>query len=247
MVSQNRFRISICGLIIYLLSVALAANAQEFACANVIGDAALEEQVRMLAKESRLIVVLRHAEANIAIKRCDCDDNTRGLSEPLGGERQADDLGRLLRWLGVTDARVEASRSCRTVQTAERLSLGAVNISDEIYEKTCDTRVNGHPQIRNRTTEVSRGNRNSVLVTHSGCMRIALNTSVDLSRSSHNGILAFLSKADPSVAIGCAWPRDWAAIEQRLKRGVEASPNPIGRADGGRRRSPPSPFGGEDI
>lgn len=230
-------KVLVLGLLYCLINVSVS-SAQAPVCTHVIGDDALEARVKALAQEGQLVVVLRHTDAPTAsqpIERTDCENRFRGLSRPGGsshpdGETQAENVGKLLRWLGIKEAKVEASRACRTIQTAEKLSLGVVDKAADLFEVDCTNVIEHGPRIRSKIDEVAKSSGNSVLVTHSGCVASILRSASDLSAPEHHGIVLFIAKDKSSEVVGCVWPADWTSVESRAKE-VGLPPNTVGRAD----------------
>jgi phosphohistidine phosphatase SixA len=123
------------------------------------GDNMIKSELKEKWMQGSIVVLIRHAE------RCDrsanpCLGDAEGIT--VNGSNAAITVGTGLRQLGLDKARLIASPTIRTRQTADLISGGAVATQEWVSE--CDK------AFKDAVIAHKSRNENLVLITHSGCI-----------------------------------------------------------------------------
>jgi phosphohistidine phosphatase SixA len=123
------------------------------------GNNMIKSQLKEKWMQGSIVVLVRHAE------RCDrsanpCLGDAEGIT--VNGSNAAIAVGTGLRQLGLDKARMIASPSTRTRQTADLISGRAVTTQD--WVSACDS------AFKDAVSAHKSRNENLILITHSGCI-----------------------------------------------------------------------------
>jgi phosphohistidine phosphatase SixA len=123
------------------------------------GDNMIKSELKETWMQGSIVVLIRHAE------RCDrsanpCLGDAEGIT--VNGSNAAIAVGTGLRQLGLDKARLIASPTIRTRQTADLISGGTVATQEWVSE--CDS------AFKDAVIAHKSPNENLILITHSGCI-----------------------------------------------------------------------------
>jgi phosphohistidine phosphatase SixA len=149
---------------LFLTTLALGAVILWFSTASQVrdlgaGNNMIKSELKETWMQGSTVVLVRHAE------RCDrsanpCLSDAEGIT--VNGSNAAIAVGTGFRQLGLERARMIASPSTRTRQTADLISGAAVAIQDWVSE--CDS------AFKDAVVAHKSRNENLILITHSGCI-----------------------------------------------------------------------------